>query len=199
MSVVKKMTAKKDFLKMALKDRKCDVESYEDCRTRKLLEECNCVPWEQPGHQVDNLKHKIHNNSYFLQDLGKCSPAGRDCIERNSAETFNCNVSCEGFYADVQRTEERTADEGCTGKRDEEMDKQKYLTLLSEYKHFKRSIVQHYRFNGTTKPNYGKFRSSISSLNSTMSQERNCQSQPSSWCRSTLTRRPSTTSRRTRR
>ena len=31
------------------------------------------------------------------------------------------------------------------------------------------------------------------------SQERNCQSQPSSWCRSTLTRQPSTTSRRTRR
>ena len=101
-----------------------------------------------------------------MQDLKKCSPIGRDCIERNSAETFNCNVSCEGFYADVQRAEERAADEDCTGKWDEVIDKQKYLTLLSEYKHFKRSIVQHYRFNGVAnETEYGKFQSLIPSLN----------------------------------
>ena len=52
MTVVKRMTAKKDFLKMPLKDRNCEVELYEDCRTRKLFEECNCVPWEVPGFQV---------------------------------------------------------------------------------------------------------------------------------------------------
>ena len=52
MSVVKRMTAKKDFLQMPLKDRNCEVELYEDCRTRKLLEECNCVPWEVSGYQV---------------------------------------------------------------------------------------------------------------------------------------------------
>ena len=52
MTVVKRMTAKKDFLKMSLKDRRCEVELYEDCRTRKLLKECNCVPWEVPGFQV---------------------------------------------------------------------------------------------------------------------------------------------------
>ena len=52
MTVVKRMTAKKDFLKMPLKERNCEVELYEDCRTRKLLQECNCVPWEVPGFQV---------------------------------------------------------------------------------------------------------------------------------------------------
>ena len=52
MTVVKRMTAKNDFLKMSLKDRRCEVELYEDCRTRKLLQECNCVPWEVPGFQV---------------------------------------------------------------------------------------------------------------------------------------------------
>ena len=52
MTVVKRMTAKKDFLKMSLKDRNCEVELYEDCRTRKLLKECNCVPWEVPGFKV---------------------------------------------------------------------------------------------------------------------------------------------------
>ena len=52
MTDIKRMTAKKDFLKMPLKERKCKVELYEDCRTRKLFEECNCVPWEAPGFQV---------------------------------------------------------------------------------------------------------------------------------------------------
>ena len=27
---------------------------------------------------------------------------GRDCIERNSIESFNFSVSCKGIYADVQ-------------------------------------------------------------------------------------------------
>ena len=31
-----------------------------------------------------------------------CNPNGRDCIQRNSAETFNCSTSCTGIYADVQ-------------------------------------------------------------------------------------------------
>ena len=52
MTVVKRMTAKKDFLTMPLKDRNCEIELYEDCRTRKLLEECRCVPWELRGFQV---------------------------------------------------------------------------------------------------------------------------------------------------
>ena len=52
MSVVKRMTAKEDFLQMPLKDRNCEVELYEDCRTMKLMQECNCVPWELSGYQV---------------------------------------------------------------------------------------------------------------------------------------------------
>ena len=55
MTDVKRMSAKEDFLKMSLEDRKCEVELYEDCRTRKLLKECNCVPWEVPGYQVKPL------------------------------------------------------------------------------------------------------------------------------------------------
>ena len=52
MTDVKRMTAKEDFLKMPLKDRNCEVELYEDCRTRKLFEYCNCVPWEMQSFQV---------------------------------------------------------------------------------------------------------------------------------------------------
>ena len=58
MSVVKRMTASDDFLKMPLKDRNCEVELYEDCRTRELLKECNCVPWELPDYEVKTL-HKF--------------------------------------------------------------------------------------------------------------------------------------------
>ena len=55
MSDVKKMTVKEDFLKMELKDRKCEVELYEDCRTRKLFEECKCIPRELYDFQVEIL------------------------------------------------------------------------------------------------------------------------------------------------
>ena len=52
MTNVKRMTPTEDFLKMPEKDRKCEVEFYENCRTRKLLEECNCAPWELPYYLV---------------------------------------------------------------------------------------------------------------------------------------------------
>ena len=52
MTDVKRMSAKEDFLKMPLKDRNCELELYEDCRTRKLLEECKCVPWEMSNFLV---------------------------------------------------------------------------------------------------------------------------------------------------
>ena len=31
-----------------------------------------------------------------------CNPKGRDCIEKNSLRTFDCNTTCVGIYADVQ-------------------------------------------------------------------------------------------------
>ena len=102
MTDVKRMTTKKDFLKMSLKDRNCEVELYEDCRTRKLLEECNCVPWEVPDVQVQNHSKSLMCKLLFLQDMETCSPTGRDCIERNSTKSFNCSTTCVGIYADIQ-------------------------------------------------------------------------------------------------
>ena len=59
MSDVKRMTTKDDFLKMPLKDRNCEVELFEDCRTRNLLEECDCVPWELADFQVNLSKINV--------------------------------------------------------------------------------------------------------------------------------------------
>ena len=51
MTAVKRITAKRDFLKMPLEDRNCKVELYEDCRRRRLLEECDCIPSEATSSQ----------------------------------------------------------------------------------------------------------------------------------------------------
>ena len=39
--------------------------------------------------------------------MERCSPKGRDCIEKNFAETFDCNMTCEGIFADVQWVDEQ--------------------------------------------------------------------------------------------
>ena len=73
MTDVKRMTAKDDFLKMELKDKKCEVELYEDCRTRKLFEKCNCVPWElhKQGFQVETfVVDSLIYHSMFLSGRG---------------------------------------------------------------------------------------------------------------------------------
>ena len=52
MTSVKRMTAKSNFLKMSFKDRNCNVEEYDDCRTRRLMTACDCTPREVSGFQV---------------------------------------------------------------------------------------------------------------------------------------------------
>ena len=66
MSAVKRMRAKDAFLDMPLAQRNCKVGLYEVCRTRKLLEKCNCVPWELSGYQVEiHYKPRMDNNGFF--------------------------------------------------------------------------------------------------------------------------------------
>ena len=109
--------------------------------------------------------------------MEKCSPEGRDCIENKSTSTFNCSVACGGIYADVQwveNIEEHEPDEdemekrlshsydedlfrlvfkeigtikGSISKNRDELDRQKYMKLISEYKQFKKNKVQHFRFD----------------------------------------------------
>ena len=52
--------------------------------------------------QADIHSFGIEVKFAFLQGMVTCGPKGRDCIERNSIESFNCSVTCEGVYADVQ-------------------------------------------------------------------------------------------------
>ena len=52
LAAVKKMTPKKGFLGMDFRDRNCVTEPYEDCKAKKLVQDCGCVPWEMPGFEV---------------------------------------------------------------------------------------------------------------------------------------------------
>ena len=58
-----------------------------------------------------------------------CDPKGRDCIEKNSAETFNCSTTCVGINADVWA--EKTIEEGIDG---EDKDKDKEAETRSKDK-----------------------------------------------------------------
>ena len=62
MTDVKKMTTKEDFFKLPLKERGCEADLYEDCRTASLVKECNCVPWELPGFQVRDVS--LHTKTH---------------------------------------------------------------------------------------------------------------------------------------
>ena len=72
--------------------------------------------------------------------MKKCTPRGRDCIEKNSAQTFNCSMTCKGMYADIHWK---------AAEMKNEMDKEKYTELSSEYVNFKRENVKHFEFSST--------------------------------------------------
>ena len=110
-----------------------------------------------------------------------CDVKGRDCIEKNSSKTFECNTTCSGIYADVEwvgkNIEEEFEDDDietnlegkidpdllkvlllfkndiqdvmkiATGQKGEELDREKYKMLVSEYRKFKTWNVKHFKFN----------------------------------------------------
>ena len=103
-----------------------------------------------------------------VQDEIVCSPTGRDCIEGSIGQDFNCSVSCEGIYADVQWLGVSDADKkkaehqwtmlnGKMEKDEEILNKKKILALVNEYNTFKKKNVQHFKFSAeANKQSYGK-------------------------------------------
>ena len=78
-----------------------------------------------------------------------CDVKGRDCIEKNSPKTFDCNTTCVGIYADVQwfgkNMEEKPMDEkpddtmiaDFEGKIDDDL-----LKILSQFKSDNREVTK---------------------------------------------------------
>ena len=63
---VKRMTATEEILQISLKDKHCEVESYDSCRTTKLLEKCNCVPYALKGFLTNMVNINWGNKSIYL-------------------------------------------------------------------------------------------------------------------------------------
>ena len=107
-----------------------------------------------------------------------CSPTGRDCIEGAIGQDFNCSVSCEGIYADVQwlgisdgqkgkgatvDDVEQQDDERQRGflyrlsSYEDNLNRKKISAVVNEYNAFKKRNVRHFRFNDeATNHSYGK-------------------------------------------
>ena len=137
MTVVKRMTPTGDFLQMSAKDRNCDVEAYENCRTRKLLKKCKS-----------------------LVDGGNCSSEiYQDCLETYATEIFNCSVACKGIYADVEWSDEKVIGEKAKNENGEELDRAKLLKLIEEYQEHKKQYVRNFKF--TANPDSSAFGNSL--------------------------------------
>ena len=116
--------------------------------------------------------------TFRLQDDLVCSPTGRDCIEGAIGQDFNCSVSCEGIYADVQwlgvsdgqkgkgATVDDVEQQDVEGQRgflyrlssyEENLNRKKISAVVNEYNAFKKRNVRHFRFNAeATNQSYGK-------------------------------------------
>ena len=135
MTAVKRMMPKSDFLKMSLKDRNCEVEEYEDCRTRNLLKECHL-------HVEENKQR-----SSF-----------QDCLEKYASETFKCEVACEGIYADVAWHNEEVLNNEEKAHNGVELNKDKLLQIIQEYREKKAKFVKNFVFKADNKfPLFGRF------------------------------------------
>ena len=84
---------------------------------------------------------------------------GRDCIKRNYSRVFNCNTTCNGFYADVEKIEQLlTKEDNKTGK---DANTKKFQRLIEEYRTLKKNYVQHFRFSSASyKTVFGGFKNS---------------------------------------
>ena len=71
---------------------------------------------------------------------------GRDCIQRNSNRVFNCNTTCNGIYADVEKIEKLLKDNK-TGK---DANTKKFQRLIEEYRTLKKNYVQHFRLSSAS-------------------------------------------------
>ena len=135
MTAVKRMMPKSDFLKMSLKDRNCEEEEYEDCKTRNLLKECHL-----------HVKENKQRSSF------------QDCLEKNASKTFNCHVACKGIYADVSWNDEEVLKDGKKTGSGVELNRNKLLQIIEEYREKKAKFVKNFVFKADKKyPFFGRF------------------------------------------
>ena len=171
MTALKKITGTTSFLKQTDEEKKCRIETLEDCQARSYIdrvqEKCGCVPWVLSTA----LTSKVRPLQLFplLQFLFKavqfCSPTASTCYTAVLEETSDCDVSCTGLYADVVFTEDKilhvkTPFSGAVGTiygtqtftirkagAEQGKERKKLLLLLEKYTDYKNSFVKQIKFH----------------------------------------------------
>ena len=162
MTSVKRMTASSAFLDMPYENRGCKVELFQDCRTRRLLEACKCVPRE--------VQESFGTNKEFFrqqEEMKGCSPKGRDCIETKSTQRFNCSLTCEGIHADVEWVEDKimsdlerrgNSKKGFETEKENTQNLRHFSSMIDEYRRFKKGLFSSFNFNANaTLTQFGMF------------------------------------------
>ena len=107
MTALKKMTGTEAFMSMSNSEKKCQLESFDNCNKERVLaafeKECNCYPWLLADYEVSA---EMKNFPSFQQDLPICNPSQQGCVARVAEEDHGCLVKCDGLYADVRHMEE---------------------------------------------------------------------------------------------
>ena len=101
--------------------------------------------WISGDQSLTNLHH-------ILQDRNRCDPKGRECIEKNFSESFDCLPTCEGVYADLQWLDEQLPTEEDDGERENKaltVIKAKLSGIMDQYNKYKKTTVRHFRFNAS--------------------------------------------------
>ena len=72
-------------------------------------------------------------------------------VEKEVSVNFN-NLSQNEMFKELQKEIEKQMRQmkESDDRKGEELDKQKYIELISEFKKFKRNSVQHFRFNSSS-------------------------------------------------
>ena len=134
MTAVKRMMPTSDFLKMSLKDRNCEVEEYEDCRTRNLLKECH-----------SHVKETKQRSSF------------QDCLNKSASKTFKCSEACYGIHADVSWNDEEVLEDVKKTGNGVELNRDKLLQIIHEYREEKAKFVKNFVFKADKYPFFSRF------------------------------------------
>ena len=114
MSALKKMSGTNSFLELPDAAKKCKTETFEECHVvrynAEVQKQCGCLPWSLNsiiGKQVNN-KFAFSLHLFHLQKVSFCLPSSFTCYTAvSTTDTYGCNVSCTGLYADVAFTEDQ--------------------------------------------------------------------------------------------
>ena len=76
-----------------------------------------------------------------------CDPFGNSCFQKLVGKVFDCDVTCEGLYADVEKVSDDVDME----------DGLAFKTMIKQYEDYKRAYVENLEFNpDKTMSKFGK-------------------------------------------